>query len=114
MMIRLNSNEIRFRLSQTEVRHLLDRGSLRENVVLPSSQLSFCVKPLPDSEKVSRVSQEGEQITFWLASDDQAKLSLSPPRTDPIAVVEYILGDRKTVFSLDVDAFNAKQRGNKK
>ncbi|MBK7963740.1 MAG: HesA/MoeB/ThiF family protein [Bdellovibrionales bacterium] len=75
MMIRLNSNEIRFRLSQTEVRHLLDRGSLRENVVLPSSQLSFCVKPLSDSEKVSRVSQEGEQITFWLASDDQAKLS---------------------------------------
>ncbi len=113
-MIRLDSKEIRFRLSQDEAQALNEQGSIRENIYLPASHLSFRVECLSAPDEKSRVCQEGELITFWLAKNDREKLSLSPTPSDPISVVEFEIANTQIQFKLEVDVFNSKQRGHKK
>lgn len=110
MNIRMDSKEIRFRLTQEEVGHLLEFGSLDEKILLPLDHLNFRVQ-FGDS---TCVVQFEHNITFWLSPISIEKLRLSNFDHEPVETLYKEFNGAKVSYKLEVDVFNSKQRGRQK
>jgi hypothetical protein len=115
MNIRLDSKEMRFRMSQDEVKDFLESGWLREEIRLPSCQIHFQVEfggqTQVATQVVIQVENEVHSIIFRLAPTVRDRLKTAAEFKDPIVTVYEEIQGQRLCFKLEIDAFSSKQRG---
>ncbi|MFZ3228893.1 MAG: hypothetical protein WA160_01720 [Pseudobdellovibrio sp.] len=110
MNIRMDSTQVRFRINQAEVKTLLDKGCLKEEIQLPSDQICFHIR----LGEQTQIIQNGNDLVFWIASAEQEKIKNLPQTKEAIAALTKIVNGKEFKFLLEVDIFNDKQRGRRK
>lgn len=106
MNIRMDSKEVRVRLKQEEIGTLLKSGYLKLEVHLPIYMLSFRVA----FDERSRITQNENDVTFWLSPAVRDKLESSVQGKDPIETVNEEINGNLVCFKLEVDVFDSKKR----
>lgn len=104
MNIRMDSNEVRFRITQDEVDALIDKGIITEAVSFPGHQFFFNVK----LHNHIGLHHKENQVTFCLDSSLREKL-----KNPDDGLVAEVLEDRAgspVCFKLEVDKFKREKR----
>lgn len=106
MNIRMDSQEVRVRLEKEEIDTLLNKESLKQDILLPRETLFFQVT----FGEQSQITQNENIVTFWLSPDVRDKLKSSSLDKDPIVTIYQEIHGRRIGFKLEVDIFDSKKR----
>lgn len=92
MKLRLHSNNLRLRLSQSDVARLAETGLVEETIAFPGRSLTFAIGLQPAAEIAASFEGDRIQVTVpvergrsWIASD---QVGIENPDSSPKVLIE--------------------------
>lgn len=110
MNIRMSEEAIRFRIDQSELLELKQKGEIVSEVFLPGNKI-FRYSVVLDTEEVAPLNLclKNEVLVLCLNAEALEEISVMPPTRDGVSVSQDMAVGKTLTCSLQVDVRKAKK-----